>query len=136
MRAVLGEHLKGTGRALITDPERTKDPVDFVLRLLHEKDKYDRCGRARPRCRRSKGRLGCFWEAAALSVLRVVSSSSRCWSTAATLREWEARSSSLPASTELAPKCTMRGGRCSYARVQMTVLQTGGRTSGACHSDA
>ena len=44
MRAVLGEHLKGTGRALITDPERTKDPVDFVHRLLHEKDKYDRCG--------------------------------------------------------------------------------------------
>ena len=44
MRAVLGEHLKRTGRALITDPERTKDPVDFVHRLLHEKDKYDRCG--------------------------------------------------------------------------------------------
>ena len=24
------------------DPERTKDPVDFVQRLLAEKDKYDR----------------------------------------------------------------------------------------------
>ena len=46
MRSVLGEHLKRVGRALITDPERTKDPVDFVHRLLHEKDKYDR--RARP----------------------------------------------------------------------------------------
>ena len=45
MRSVLGEHIKDTGRALINDPERTKDPVDFVHKLLEEKDKYDRCGR-------------------------------------------------------------------------------------------
>lgn len=48
MRTVLGEHLKETGRALISDPERTKDPVDFVHRLLHEKDKYDRCAGVHP----------------------------------------------------------------------------------------
>lgn len=45
MRSVLGDHIKDTGRALINDPERTKDPVDFVHKLLEEKDKYDRCGR-------------------------------------------------------------------------------------------
>ncbi|BDA49097.1 Cullin-3 [Coccomyxa sp. Obi] len=42
MRSVLGDHIKDTGRALINDPERTKDPVDFVHKLLEEKDKYDR----------------------------------------------------------------------------------------------
>jgi hypothetical protein len=43
MRAMMGDHLKDNGRALVTDPERTKDPVDFVHKLLQEKDKYDRC---------------------------------------------------------------------------------------------
>ena len=38
-----GAHLRVTGKALVEDPERTKDPVDFVQRLLAEKDKYDRC---------------------------------------------------------------------------------------------
>ena len=37
-----GAHLRATGKALVEDPERTKDPVDFVQRLLAEKDKYDR----------------------------------------------------------------------------------------------
>lgn len=39
---VQGAHLRATGKALVEDPERTKDPVDFVQRLLAEKDKYDR----------------------------------------------------------------------------------------------
>lgn len=46
MRGVLGDHVKETGRKLISDPERTKDPVDFVHKLLEEKDKYDRCAAA------------------------------------------------------------------------------------------
>lgn len=39
---VPGEYLKETGRAVVTDPERTKDPVEFVQLLLAEKNKYDR----------------------------------------------------------------------------------------------
>ncbi|KAI8012691.1 Cullin-3A [Camellia lanceoleosa] len=31
-----------TGKQLVTDPERLKDPVDFVQRLLDVKDKHDR----------------------------------------------------------------------------------------------
>lgn len=42
IRGMISEHLKASGKALITDPERTKDPVEFVQRLLSEKDKYDR----------------------------------------------------------------------------------------------
>ncbi len=42
LRGMLSEHLKSSGKALIMDPERTKDPVEFVHRLLSEKDKYDR----------------------------------------------------------------------------------------------
>lgn len=42
-RSPQGAHLRVTGKALVEDPERTKDPVDFVQRLLAEKDKYDRC---------------------------------------------------------------------------------------------
>ena len=42
LRGMLSEHLKSSGKALIMDPERTKDPVEFVHRLLGEKDKYDR----------------------------------------------------------------------------------------------
>ncbi|CAN1357293.1 CUL3A [Linum perenne] len=34
-------HLRETGKQLVTDPERLKDPVEFVQRLLDEKDKYD-----------------------------------------------------------------------------------------------
>lgn len=43
VRNMMGDHLRENGRALINDPERTKDPVDFVDKLLQEKDKYDRC---------------------------------------------------------------------------------------------
>lgn len=42
MRNVMGAHLRVTGTALVQDPERTKDPVEFVQRLLTEKEKYDR----------------------------------------------------------------------------------------------
>ena len=47
MRGVMGSHLRETGRQLVTDPQRIKDPVDFVERLLAEKDKYDRCATCR-----------------------------------------------------------------------------------------
>ena len=40
----MGDHLRETGRQLVLDPERTKDPVEFVERLLTEKEKYDKCG--------------------------------------------------------------------------------------------
>lgn len=43
IRKIMGEHLKTAGSALVQDPESTKDPVDFVHRLLAMKDKYDRC---------------------------------------------------------------------------------------------
>ncbi|GJP50323.1 hypothetical protein CLOM_g9454 [Closterium sp. NIES-68] len=42
MREVMAGHLRDTGRQLVTDPDRSKDPVEFVQRLLEEKDKYDR----------------------------------------------------------------------------------------------
>lgn len=42
VRDVMTSHLRNTGKELVTDPERLKDPVDFVQRLLDEKDKYDR----------------------------------------------------------------------------------------------
>ncbi|KAI7979567.1 Cullin-3A [Camellia lanceoleosa] len=35
-------HIRDTGKQLVTDPERLKDPVDFVQRLLDVKDKHDR----------------------------------------------------------------------------------------------
>jgi cullin 3 len=41
IRSVMASHIKETGKSLVTDPERQKDPVDFVQRLLKEKDKYD-----------------------------------------------------------------------------------------------
>ncbi|KAL6840842.1 hypothetical protein ACP4OV_029368 [Aristida adscensionis] len=41
IRSVMTSHIKETGKSLVTDPERLKDPVDFVQRLLNEKDKYD-----------------------------------------------------------------------------------------------
>lgn len=42
IRKIMGEHLKTAGSTLVQDPESTKDPVDFVHRLLAMKDKYDR----------------------------------------------------------------------------------------------
>ncbi|KAJ1267473.1 hypothetical protein BS78_07G058900 [Paspalum vaginatum] len=41
IRSVMMSHIKDTGKSLVTDPERLRDPVDFVQRLLNEKDKYD-----------------------------------------------------------------------------------------------
>ena len=42
IRTLMGDLLRKTGRQLVEDPERNKDPVDFVQRLLAEKDKFDR----------------------------------------------------------------------------------------------
>ncbi|CAN6484622.1 unnamed protein product [Victoria cruziana] len=42
IRDVMTSHLRETGKQLVTDPERIKDPVEFVQRLLDEKDKYDK----------------------------------------------------------------------------------------------
>ncbi|KAI5078435.1 hypothetical protein GOP47_0006106 [Adiantum capillus-veneris] len=42
VRDVMTAHLRDTGKQLVTDPERLKDPVEFVQRLLDEKDKYDK----------------------------------------------------------------------------------------------
>ncbi len=53
-----GAHLRATGKALVEDPERTKDPVDFVQRLLAEKDKYDRRAPAPGRPALDRVRIG------------------------------------------------------------------------------
>ncbi|XP_059648855.1 cullin-3A [Cornus florida] len=42
VRDVMTSHIRETGKQLVTDPERLKDPVDFVQCLLDEKDKYDK----------------------------------------------------------------------------------------------
>ncbi|GAB4829175.1 hypothetical protein Ancab_018840 [Ancistrocladus abbreviatus] len=42
VRDVMTSHIRDTGKQLVTDPERVKDPVEFVQQLLDEKDKYDR----------------------------------------------------------------------------------------------
>ncbi|XP_042501578.1 cullin-3A-like [Macadamia integrifolia] len=42
IRDVMTGHIRETGKQLVTDPERLKDPVDFVQRLLDEKDKHDK----------------------------------------------------------------------------------------------
>ncbi|CAK9880849.1 unnamed protein product [Sphagnum jensenii] len=42
IRDLMTGHLRETGRQLVLDPERLKDPVEFVQRLLDEKDKYDK----------------------------------------------------------------------------------------------
>mmetsp|Transcript_24773 Transcript_24773/g.34140 ORF Transcript_24773/g.34140 Transcript_24773/m.34140 type:complete len:740 (-) Transcript_24773:166-2385(-) len=41
MRDVMSSHLRECGKALVLDPERCKDPVDLVQRLLDTKRKYD-----------------------------------------------------------------------------------------------
>ncbi|XP_022776882.1 cullin-3A-like [Durio zibethinus] len=41
IRDVMTSHLRERGKQLVTDAERLKDPVEFVQRLLDEKDKYD-----------------------------------------------------------------------------------------------
>ncbi|XP_028762095.1 cullin-3A-like [Neltuma alba] len=42
IREVMTSHIRESGKVLVTDPERLKDPVEFVNRLLDEKDKYDK----------------------------------------------------------------------------------------------
>ncbi|RWR78357.1 cullin-3A-like protein isoform X1 [Cinnamomum micranthum f. kanehirae] len=42
IRDVMSSHLRETGKQLVSDPERLRDPVDFVQRLLDEKDKNDK----------------------------------------------------------------------------------------------
>ncbi|XP_043724149.1 cullin-3A [Telopea speciosissima] len=42
IRDVMTGHIRETGKQLVTDPERLRDPVDFVQRLLDEKDKHDK----------------------------------------------------------------------------------------------
>ncbi|KAK9750794.1 hypothetical protein RND81_02G222400 [Saponaria officinalis] len=42
VRDVMTSHIRNTGKQLVTDPERVKDPVEYVQRLLDEKDKYDK----------------------------------------------------------------------------------------------
>ncbi|TKY69692.1 Cullin-3A protein [Spatholobus suberectus] len=39
---VMTSHIRESGKQLVMDPERLKDPVEFVQRLLDEKDKYDK----------------------------------------------------------------------------------------------
>jgi cullin 3 len=42
IRDVMTSYLRETGKQLVTDPERLKDPVEFVQCLLNEKDKHDK----------------------------------------------------------------------------------------------
>ncbi|XP_028053255.1 cullin-3A-like [Camellia sinensis] len=42
IRDVITSYIRDTGKQLVTDPERLKNPVDFVQRLLDVKDKHDR----------------------------------------------------------------------------------------------
>ncbi|KAL1187759.1 Cullin-3B [Cardamine amara subsp. amara] len=42
VRDVMTLHLREMGKQLVTDPEKSKDPVEFVQRLLDERDKYDK----------------------------------------------------------------------------------------------
>uniref|UniRef100_M8CEC8 Cullin-3 n=1 Tax=Aegilops tauschii TaxID=37682 RepID=M8CEC8_AEGTA len=42
IRDMMTSYLRETGKHLVTDPERLKDPVEFVQCLLNEKDKHDK----------------------------------------------------------------------------------------------
>ncbi|XP_052186992.1 cullin-3A [Diospyros lotus] len=42
VRDVMTSHMRETGKQLVTDPEKLKDPVEFVQCLLDEKYKYDK----------------------------------------------------------------------------------------------
>ncbi|KAK1308577.1 Cullin-3A [Acorus calamus] len=42
IKDVMTSYLRETGKQLVTDPEKSKDPVEFVQRLLDQKDKYDK----------------------------------------------------------------------------------------------
>lgn len=41
MRQILTRHLKTIGRALVMDPEKLKEPIEFMTQLLDMKLKYD-----------------------------------------------------------------------------------------------
>mmetsp|Transcript_20563 Transcript_20563/g.61882 ORF Transcript_20563/g.61882 Transcript_20563/m.61882 type:complete len:739 (+) Transcript_20563:362-2578(+) len=41
LRHTMGDHIRSTGRALVQDPERLKEPVEFVQLLLDQKAKFD-----------------------------------------------------------------------------------------------
>ncbi|KAH7431373.1 hypothetical protein KP509_08G045100 [Ceratopteris richardii] len=42
VRDVMTAHLRNMGKQLVTDPERLKDPLEYVRCLLNEKEKYDK----------------------------------------------------------------------------------------------
>ncbi|GFR47201.1 hypothetical protein Agub_g8881, partial [Astrephomene gubernaculifera] len=42
VRSMMCEHVKDVGKAMVTDPERTKDPVEYVQALLDMRDKYEK----------------------------------------------------------------------------------------------
>ncbi|KAG2493302.1 hypothetical protein HYH03_008438 [Edaphochlamys debaryana] len=42
VRSMMCDHVKEVGRALVNDPEKTKDPVEYVQALLDMRDKYER----------------------------------------------------------------------------------------------
>ncbi|KAL6969584.1 Cullin-3A [Sarracenia purpurea var. burkii] len=42
IRDVMTSHIREAGKQLVTDPEKLKDPVEFVQCLLDKKDKYDK----------------------------------------------------------------------------------------------
>ncbi|KAL8137752.1 hypothetical protein V2J09_003753 [Rumex salicifolius] len=41
IRDVMTSHIRDIGKHLVTDPEKVKDPVEFVQHLLNERDQYD-----------------------------------------------------------------------------------------------
>lgn len=41
VRTVLGDTVKEQGKQVVNDPEKAKDPVEFVQRLLDEREKYE-----------------------------------------------------------------------------------------------
>ncbi|KAL1569813.1 Cullin-3A [Salvia divinorum] len=42
IRDVMTSHIRDTGKQLVTDPEKSKNPVEFVETLLEKRDKYDK----------------------------------------------------------------------------------------------
>ncbi|KAI9118989.1 hypothetical protein K1719_009664 [Acacia pycnantha] len=42
VKEVMTSYIRDTGKQLVTDPDRLREPVDFVQRLLDLKDKYDK----------------------------------------------------------------------------------------------
>jgi hypothetical protein len=42
MRQLMSDHAREAGRQLVLDPEKSKDPVEYVQQLLDELDKYEK----------------------------------------------------------------------------------------------